>query len=271
MESRLINSRPYGFREYFIRLWKYRSMIMLLAGRNIKIQYSQTLFGTLWVFLQPLVAVFIYSVFFYKILGISTDPVPYPVFVIPGILLWFHFSSIVSDVGGSLQEQQDLIRKVDFPRLIILLAKVISGLLSVFVTVVLFFAILFIFDHPLTSQVLFFPLFLLLNILMGLSIAIWLAALTIRYRDLHHFVPYLVSFGIWVTPVFYPTTVLPEDLTGLIYFNPLAGILAGYRWSLLDYQQVPLQAFMGIAVMLPVLLLGIRYFIRTEHEIADYV
>jgi len=270
-EVRIINAETPGLLQYLKNVWQYRSMIRVLAIRDIKIQYSQTVLGIFWAFLQPSVAVLIYSVFFYIVLGIRTDPVPYPIFVIPGILCWFHFTRIIYEIGNVLNEHQDLIHRIQFPKLVLLVSKLISGMLDVLVTLFLFFVVISIFQYPVTIKVLAFPVFLVLNVVMGLSIAVWLSALTVKFRDLNHIIPYLVSFGIWVTPVFYPTTILPDKMESYLYANPIAGVLAGYRWTLLDYGHFSPLFFISIAIMIIVLILGVVYFIKTESKISDYI
>jgi len=143
--------------------------------------------------------------------------------------------------------------------------------LDVLVTLFLFFVVISIFQYPVTIKVLAFPVFLVLNVVMGLSIAVWLSALTVKFRDLNHIIPYLVSFGIWVTPVFYPTTILPDKMESYLYANPIAGVLAGYRWTLLDYGHFTPLFFISIAIMIIVLILGVVYFIKTESKISDYI
>jgi lipopolysaccharide transport system permease protein len=260
-----------GLRDYFLRIWRYRSLAGVLARRNIRIQYSQTALGLLWAVIQPLVAILIYSVFFYSILGIDTGATPYPVFVFPGVIAWFHFAQILAEAGGSLQKSQELIRKVEFPRIILPLSQVISGMVFVGISFLLMLALLLVFRVDLTWRILCFPLFLGLNILAGSTIAIWLGALSFRYRDLQHIVPYLLNYLIWVTPVFYPTTILGPRFEYLLYLNPMAGIVSGYRWSLVGTPFPEWQYFLSLVPLLILFVAGVRYFKNVERVIEDYI
>jgi lipopolysaccharide transport system permease protein len=253
------------------RIWKYRSLIRILAIRDIKIRYSQTLLGVLWSVLQPLVAIFIYTVFFYYVLEISTGDVPYPLFVLPGIIGWFQFTNIVNGGGMSLHSNPDLIRKIEFPKMVLPLAKVMSGMLEVGITLALMFLMMMLYGFIPSYRVFFVPLFIGLNVFIGLSIGIWLAALTVRYRDFHHIIPYLISFGIWVTPVFYPTTILPPGAEKYMYLNPVANVIAGLRWCLVDGDALSYNQFFSFIPVMLLLMSGYRYFYKVEKTIVDHV
>lgn len=268
----LKNVKP-GLFQYLRRTWQYRSLIRVLAVRDIKIRYSQTLLGFFWAIIQPIVAIGIYTLFFSYLIGLNVESaaVPYPLFVLPGVICWFHFTDIVNRAGTSLQNHQDLLHRITFPKLVLPLSIVMSGLMEVAISFMVMAVLLLSFQVPIGSQILFVPFFLLMNIVCGLTLAIWLNALTVKYRDVHHIIPYLVSFGIWVTPVFYPTTILPEQLKSLLYINPVAGVLAGYRWSLIGLHEVSWQYVWGFIPVLTILVLGLHYFLSVENEIVDHV
>ena len=246
-------------------------MINVFVKRDLKVKYAQTFLGFTWAVIQPMVAVAIYTIFFYMILQISTDPIPYPLFVLPGILAWFHFTTIIDEAGTVLMSNQELIRKIDFPKLILPMSKLFSTLVDVIITLLLFFLLMIFYDYQITWRVVLFPLFLMLNILTGFSIALWLSSLTIRYRDFHHIIPFLISFGIWVTPVFYPSTIVPESFEKYMYFNPIAGVLAGYRWSLLNTGLPSWKFIYGFIPIVIMLATGIRYFLKIENDIVDHI
>jgi lipopolysaccharide transport system permease protein len=256
---------------YLKRVWKFRALARVLAMRSIRIQYSQTALGMAWAIIQPVVAILIYSVFFYSILGIDTGDTPYPVFVFPGVIAWFHFAQILSDAGNSLRTSQELIRKVEFPRIILPISQVLSGLVFVAISFVLMIILLLIFRIDFTWRIAFFPFFLVLNIMAGSTIAIWLSALSFRYRDLQHIVPYLLNYLIWVTPVFYPTTILGPKYEYLLYLNPMAGIVSGYRWSLVGTEFPAWQYFLPLIPLLILFIAGVYYFKRVDRVIEDYI
>ena len=246
-------------------------MIFVLARRDMKIRFSQTLFGILWSFVQPLVALFIYSIFFYKILGINTNNVPYPLFVFPGVMVWFHFIQLVNETGTCLQSNQELIRKVSFPKLIIPLSKIICTSVEVVISFFLLVVMLFIYDVDVTARLIFFPLILMINILLGFSIGIWISSLTIKYRDFHHIIPFLVNFLIWISPVFYPTTILPDNLEHLIFYNPISTVLSLYRWCLIGMPFPEDVIFFNLIPSVFILLLGVIYFKKLDKDIIDYI
>ena len=271
MEPRIITADNFGFFEYLRRIWKYRSLIRVLAIRDIKIRYSQTILGLLWSILQPLVAILIYTIFFYYILEINTGEIPYPLFVLPGIIVWFQFTNIINSAGMALHSNPDLIRKVEFPKLALPLSKVVSGLLEVCITFGLMLLLMMVYGYVPSLKLVFVPLFVLLNVLVGLAVAICLAALTIRYRDFHHIIPYLVSFGIWVTPVFYPTTILPVEAEQYMYLNPVSNVIAGFRWCLIDGPSLSLNQYLSFVPPLVILIIGYQYFYKVEKTIVDHV
>jgi len=271
LKTTIISSESESVLSYITNVWRCRALIFVLARRDMNIRFSQTLFGIFWSFVQPLVALFIYSIFFYKILGINTNNVPYPLFVFPGVMVWFHFIQLVNETGTCLQSNQELIRKVSFPKLIIPLSKIICTSMEVVISFFLLVIMLFIYDVDVTARLIFFPLILMINILLGFSIGIWISSLTIKYRDFHHIIPFLVNFLIWISPVFYPSTILPDNLEYLIFINPISSVLCLYRWCLIG---MPLPEGILLYNLIPSLLiltLGLVYFKNNEKKIVDFV
>lgn len=267
----IINSQHCGLSEYVKQLWNYRSVTMAIARRDLKVRYSQTFLGILWAVIQPLTGLVIFTVFFYRLLKIEVPGMSYPLFAFSGMVSWFFFSHIVHNAGVSLVESQDLIRKVYFPRILLLFAKTIVGLVEFGISMILLVLLMVLMGYSTTRSVVFFPLFVLLNIAVGLSIAIWLGALTIQYRDFHHIIPYLVNFGIWLTPVFYPVTLIPPKLEWLMYWNPMAATIAGFRWSLTGGTAPEKNYFLSLIPILALLISGFTYFRKVENKISDYV
>ncbi|MCB9186652.1 MAG: ABC transporter permease [Flavobacteriales bacterium] len=271
MKKTVITSEQSGFFDYVKRVWQYRALIRVLAKRDIKIRYSQTALGILWSVLQPLIAIAIYTVFFYYILGVSSGKVPYPLFVLPGIIGWFQFTHIINAGGMSLLNNPDLIRRIDFPKLVLPLSQVLSGLLEVLITLGLMLILMAAYGYTPSLRIAFVPLFIMLNALAGLSISLWLSALTIKYRDFHHVIPYLISFGIWITPVFYPTTILPDSAEQYMFLNPVAVVIAGLRWCLVEGVAPAWYHFAGFIPVMALFALGYRYFYSVEQTIVDHV
>ena len=267
----VINTRQRGLFDYLKQAWNYRSVTMAIAKRDLKVRYSQALLGILWAVIQPLTGLVIFTIFFDRLLKVETPGISYPLFAFSGMVSWFFFSYIVSYAGASLIESQELIRKVYFPRILLLFAKVFVGLVEFGLSLVLLIGLMQIMGYAISWSIIFLPLFVLLNIAVGLSIAIWLGALTIRYRDFHHIIPYLVNFSIWLTPVFYPVTLIPPKFKWLMYWNPMAATIAGFRWSLTGGSLPSANYLLSFVPIIGLLLSGFMYFRKVEDEIADYV
>jgi lipopolysaccharide transport system permease protein len=267
----IFNSQPAGWWDYLAQVWKFRSLSLAIARRDLKVRYSQTLLGVFWAVLQPLTGLVIFTVFFDRLIKIDTHGVSYPLFAFSGMVAWLLFSHIVHNAGTVLVQSQDLIRKVYFPRVLLLWAKVLGGLVELGISLVLLFLLILLLGNSVTWRIVFLPAFVILNIAVGLSIAVWLSALTVRHRDLHHIIPYLVNFGIWLTPVFYPMTLLPPRFEWLMHWNPMAATIAGFRWSLIGGPVPERDYLLSLIPTLALLLSGFVYFRKVENEISDYV
>jgi homopolymeric O-antigen transport system permease protein len=267
----VLDSNQSGFIDYLRRGWNHRSVTMAIVRRDLKVRYSQTFLGVLWAVIQPLTGLVIFTIFFGHLVKLEVPGMSYPIFAFSGMISWFFFSHIVYNAGVSLIESQDLIRKVYFPKILLLFAKTLVGLVEFGIALVLLVVLMLTLGYPMRSSALLFPLFVVLNICVGLSVALWLSALTVRYRDFHHIIPYLINFGIWLTPVFYPVTLVPTRLEWLVYWNPMAATIAGFRWSLVGgVVPQPKYLFSLIPIVL-LLVTGFAYFRKVEDRISDYV
>ncbi|MCB9234518.1 MAG: ABC transporter permease [Bacteroidia bacterium] len=274
MSERIIEAGSGGLFAYLGRVWQYRRLALTFARRDLKTQYAQTLLGLLWSVIQPLTGLLVFTLFFDLLIGLrpeQLDHAPYPLFAFSGMISWYYFTFLIAHAGTSVTNSQDLIRKVYFPKLLLPCSKVLVGAVEFGISLVLLIGMMLILGHPFSLNILFLPLAMLLNVVVGLSLGIWLAALTVRFRDFHHIIPYLVNFGIWLTPVFYPGTLFPEKYHFLLYLNPMAGVIALFRWSLLG-APLPSPWFgLSIGAAFLLLLLGILFFRKVEKTIADLV
>ncbi len=254
---------------YLKRVWRHRSLILTFAKRDLKVKYSQTFLGILWSILQPLTGILIFTFFFNQVVKIDDLGFPYALFAISGMVPWYFFSYLVYSSNESMLVNQDIIKKIYFPKLVLPLSKVLVGLVEFGISFILFiiFAAFFKVAPPL--EVILFPFFVILNIIIGLSVSISLTAASTRYRDLHHIVPYLINFGIWLTPVFYPATLLPDGFSWIMYLNPMAAVIAGFRWTLLGDSIPSIYYTISFIPIVFLLILGTKYFIRLEQDIAD--
>lgn len=268
--KRIITSKAPGIGSYLrdvLRQWRF---IFFLARRDLKIKYAQSLLGIAWSAIQPLAGLLIYSFFFGLLIQLDTG-VDYPLFAFPGIIAWYLFSFIVHQSGMSLLQSQDILRKIYFPRIIVPLSKVAVGVVEFGIALVLLLGYMFITGNYPVIRIALLPLVLLFNIAAGLSIAIWLSALTVRYRDMQHLIPYLVNFGIWLTPVFYPSTLIPERLSFILHLNPMAAVVEAYRWCLYG-AAAPAPDYAWSLVLVALLLAGGVYYFRSiDHRISEWI
>lgn len=271
MPKTTINKKTIANRHYLKMILGYRSLIYALAKRDLKAKYTQTFLGISWAIIQPLIALVIFSVFFQGLIHLETGAVPYPVFAFSGMILWYYFSSIIHQSGNSLVANQDLIKKIYFPKIILPIYKSFMGLFELTIAFGLLLVIMLVWNVEISYKICFAPLIILLITFTGLTVSIWLNALTVKKRDLMHLIPYLINYGIWLTPVFYPSTLIPDPYQDwLFYLNPVATIITLFRASLFD---APFE-WMYCISFIPVLLLfvsGIYVFKRREKNIADYV
>ena len=260
-----------GVWEYFRELWTFRRLILALASRDIKIKYAQTALGLIWSIFQPLTWLLIFSFFFARIISVDTGGIPYPLFAFCGMISWYFFSYLVQGSGTALITEQELIQKIAFPRMSLLISKAIPGFIELLISLGILLIIMIVLSWIPGPQIILLPVFLILNALVGLSISFWLSALTIKNRDLLHVIPFLVNLGIWLTPVFYPATLIPEQYSFLIYLNPMAGVIAGFRWTLIGDVIPSVYYLAGIIPVFILFISGCKYFIHTENQIADYI
>ena len=264
--SRLLNLKE---------LLHYQDLFYILAYRDLRVRYAQTFLGLLWAFLQPLATLTIFTVVFGRAVQVDTGGIPYPLFAITGMASWTYFAFVMKESGNSIISAQQMVKKIYFPRLVIPLSKAVVGFVD-FGIALLFVVILMIYYRFLPSgDIIFLPVFILLTILSALSVGIWLSALTIRYRDFQHVVPFLVQFGLYATPTAYPAEAvinnLPSWATVLYYLNPMAGVVEGFRWCLLGGQPPSQYAYISFVLVALLLVSGLYYFKRVERVMADIV
>lgn len=263
------SNKPATIKEYWAEMLKHKSYIRVFAQQEIVAQYTQTYFGLVWVFAKPLVTLTVFTIIFRYFLKVPTQS-PYYLFAFTGMIGWNLFSQIAFNAGSAIQQKQTVIRKMYFPKLLLPLSKVLVAMVETAISLLILFVLIIFENIPLGWHMLALPLFLLLNIFCGLAVAVWLNALNIYFRDLNQLVPTIMGVGVWLTPVFYPVTIIPAGYEFFLYLNPLACIIGGYRYALLN-EAFPGTAYWGtMAVVIAILVLGIKYFINKESEMVDY-
>ena len=252
-------------------MWANRELLLFLVWRDIKVQYAQTALGAGWAVLQPLLTMLIFTVIFGRLAKIPSDGVPYSVFTLAALIPWMYFSNAFSAASSSLVSSSNLITKVYFPRLIIPVVAVLSGLVNFAVSCVVL-AIMMAWYHvtPSVLAIPMIPALLLLTILTATGVGCWLAAIYIQYRDVRHIVPFIVQIWMYISPVVYPMSLVPERYRTLYALNPMAGIIQTFRVVLLRTGEIP-WGTLGISTIvgMSLFLSGMLYYRRTEHLFAD--
>ena len=252
-------------------VWAYRELLYFLAWRDIKVLYKQTVIGVLWVVLQPVITVLIFSVVFGLLLKVPSSDAPYPLFYFSAILPWTFFSGVLSRVSNSLVGNANLIKKVYFPRLVVPLAGVVASMLDFVIAFGVFLVFMLFYQRMPTADILWLPLLLLLAVITALGVGLWLSALNVQFRDVNYAVPFLIQIWFYATPVIYSSDIFGR-WQPLVALNPMAGVIEGFRWALLGTGNAP-GPLVAISALVSVILLisGLYYFRRTERTFADVV
>lgn len=270
-----VNASDSAFKLNLKELFHYKDLFFELAYRDFKVRYAQTFLGLMWAFIQPTVTLLIITVVFGKFVNVDTDGIPYPVFAITGVSLWTYFSFVLSQSGNSLIGMQDMVKKIYFPRLIIPLSKAVVGLVDLGVALIILIALFLYYGIVPSVNVVFLPVFFLLTIISSLAAGIWLSALTIRYRDFQYVVPFLVQFGLYLTPIAYPSKIIITNLPAwaafLFYLNPMAGVIEGFRWCLFGGTLPSWHFWLSISIVFVLFFSGIYYFKKLEKVMADII
>ena len=253
-------------------IWEYRELLYFLIWRDLKVRYRQSAIGVGWVILQPLMTMVVFTAVFGKFVGVPSDGLPYPIFIFSALLPWTLFANSLTRGSASVVGNTQLVSKIYFPRLILPLSGVLSPVADFAVAFVILIGMMVWFGISPTWGILALPLLVLLAILTALAIGLWLSALNVRYRDVGHAVPFLVQIWMFMTPVTYPVSLVPEKWRLLYSLNPMTGVIEGFRWALLGQQSPDFAVITVSAVMMFTLLVtGTVYFRYTERTFADVI
>ena len=261
-------------RHYWLELWRYRELFMVLAWRDLSVRYKQTVIGVLWALIRPLLAVLIFTIIFGHIAKLpSVGTAPYAVMVFVGMLPWTFFSTSLTDASNSLISNANLISKVYFPRLIVPSATFVVARVDFLISLGILVVIMAWYRFLPGWQVAFLPMFLFLGCLVSLGPALWITALNVRYRDFRFVTPFIVQFGLYISPVGFSSSIVPEQWRLLYSLNPMVGVIDGFRWCLLGAQS---QIYwpgvaMSICVASFFVWFGINQFRKTEKGFADLI
>jgi lipopolysaccharide transport system permease protein len=252
-------------------LWANRQLLQFLVWREIKLRYAQTALGALWAVLQPLLSMLIFTIFFNRLAGIQADGPPYPLFAYAGLLLWTFFANAVTSSSNSLVGNERLISKVYFPRVLLPLANIISFLLDFAVALALMFILMAYYHWPVQIGVLLMPLYVLSAFMAAVGVGLILSALNVRYRDVKYASPFFIQIGLFVSPVIYPLSYVPAKFQVFWALNPMVGLLAGFRATLLGENTPWLLVVVSLIVVVVVLWFGLLLFRHMERDFADTI
>lgn len=261
-------------RHYWRDIWHYRELFLILAWRDVAVRYKQTIIGAAWAIIRPFLTMVVFTVIFGKVAKLPTDgEVPYAVMVYAGLLPWYLFSSILSEASGSLVGNASLISKVYFPRIIIPTSSAVVAMVDFAISLIILAGLMLWYGFLPGWQIIFLPFFILLAIVASLGPALWITALNVKYRDFRYIIPFIIQFGLYVSPVGFSSNVIPEEWRILYSINPVVGVIDGFRWSLLGGEsQFYMPGFlMSLGIVVFFLWYGIRYFRKTEKTFADLV
>ena len=264
---------PSGWLELRLReVWMYRELLYFFVWRDLKVRYKQTAIGVAWVVLQPLMSMGVFTLFFGRLAKLPSDGLPYPVFYFAALAPWTYFSTALTTATNVVVENQRVITKVYFPRLILPLSSVLSGLVDFTIAFVVLVAIVLGYGLRPGVNALWLPFLVLLALATALGVGLWLSALNALYRDVKYVTPFLVQFWMLASPVAYPSSLVPAKWRWLYGLNPMAGVIEGFRWALTGHGQAPQALLLASATAVLVLLVGgALFFQRMEGTVADLV
>ena len=261
-------------KNYWRDLWRYRELFQVLAWRDVSVRYKQTVIGVAWAILRPFLTMVIFTVIFSRLAKLPSEgKAPYALMVFVGMLPWTFFSTALSDASNSLIGNANLISKVYFPRLIIPTATVIVGFVDLLISFGILAAMMIWYRFQPSWQIFLLPIFVLLAFLASLGPGLWITALNVKYRDFRYVIPFILQFGLYVSPVGFSSTVVPEKWRLLYSLNPLVGVIDGFRWCVLggDSQLYMPGFLISLCVVALFVWLGVAYFRRTERSFADMI
>jgi lipopolysaccharide transport system permease protein len=254
-------------------LWRYRELVFFMTWRDLTVRYKQTLLGVLWAVLRPLLTMVVFSIFFGGLAKVPSDGVPYPIFTYTALLPWELFVTALTIASRSLVLNSNMITKVYFPRIILPISSILGGVVDFAIAFIVMIGLMIYYHFAPTVNIWFVPLLLILTIITAIGVSLWLSAMNVLYRDVGYVTPFLQQLWLYVTPIAYPASLVPEKWQMLYAANPMTGIVEGFRWALLGTTPAaPVNLLLiSTGVSLLVLVSGLFYFRRMERLFADMV
>ena len=253
-------------------LWRYRELLYFFVWRDVKIRYKQTLMGASWAIIQPFFTMVVFSLFFGRLAKVPSDGIPYPIFTYAALVPWTFFANGVMQASNTLVMNANMVKKIYFPRLALPIASVLAGILDFSLASIVLLVMMLYYRMLPTANVIWLPFFFLLALVTTLGVSLWFSAMNVQFRDVRYIVPFLIQIWLFVTPIAYPSSLLPEPWRTLYGINPMAGVVEGFRWALLGTETAP-GPIIWVSSLVAILLLvtGLFYFRRLETSFADVV
>ena len=259
--------------EYLKDLFRYRELFYFFALRDILVRYKQTALGVIWALIRPLLNMAVFTIVFGKLAHLSSGKVNYSLFVLTGLLPWQLFASCLSDTNSSLINNASMISKVYFPRIILPMSHILVNFVDFLISLACLIVVFAFAGYLMHWTLLFLPVFVILTLILCTGLSLWLAAVTVRYRDFRFIIPFVIQFGMFISPVGYGSFIIPETWRWIYYLNPMAGIIEGFRWCCLDIQSPDLALALALSCLGNVFFLvsGFRFFRKMERIFADII
>lgn len=259
--------------QYWQDLWRYRELLYFLAWRDILVRYKQTAIGIAWALLRPFLTMIVFTIVFGNLANLPSGGIPYPILVFAGMLPWQFFADTLSRCSSSLIGNANLISKVYFPRLIVPASAMIGSFIDFLISGIILLGLMAWYNFVPSWQILTLPLFIAIAAIAAMGLGLWLAALNVKYRDFQYIVPFLVQFGLYISPVGFSSSIVPEQWRSLYYLNPMVGVIDGFRWAILGRgtQLYEFGFFLSMVLIILLLISGIWYFRKTERTFADVI
>ena len=255
-------------------LWRYRELIYFMIWRDVKVRYKQTMLGAAWAIIQPVLTMIVFTFLFGRIAKLPTDGnIPYPIFSYTALLPWGLFVAALNQASRSLTSNQNMVTKIYFPRLVLPLSSILSGLVDFVIAFIILIGMMIYYKAtPSFNAIWALPVFLLLTIVTALGVALWLSAINVQYRDVNYALPFMTQFWLFITPVAYSSSLISEKWQLVYALNPMAGVVNGFRWALLSVGNGPdTSLWISVAVSLLLLISGLFYFRNMEKTFADTI
>jgi lipopolysaccharide transport system permease protein len=273
MNAEMIIEAGHSEGQYWRDLWRYRELLYFLAWRDVLVRYKQTVVGIAWALIRPFLTMVVFTVIFSKLAKLPSQGVPYPILVFSALLPWQLFANSLAECGNSLLSNSNLISKVYFPRLIVPASAILVGVVDFLISFSFLVAMMVWYGYHADWRLAALPMFTVMALIAAGGAGLWLAALTVKYRDFRYIVPFLVQFGLYISPVGFSSTIVPENYRLLYSLNPMVGVIDGFRWAILSGDtELYLPGFaLSLGVGVSLLFSGIWYFRKTERTFADII